>query len=98
MPGFPAAERDLSLVVEEGLQIGEILEEIKRLGKGLVRNVELFDLFRGGRVPKGQKGVAFRMTYQSLERTLLSEEVQRLHETVAREVSKKFGASFQNVK
>lgn len=98
LPRFPAVERDLSLAVEEGLQMGEIREEIKRLGKGLVRNVELFDLFRGGRIPKGQKGVAFRMTYQSLERTLLSEEVQRLHETLAGEISKKFGASFQNAK
>ncbi len=92
---FPSAQRDLSLVVDESVKVGEIAGEAERLGKGFVRRVELFDLFRGGRIPKGKKNLAFRLSYQSLERTLLSEEVQRLHEEIARELIKKFQGAFQ---
>ncbi len=94
-PRYPAVERDLSVVVEEAVPVGEVVGFIKERGEGLIRHIELFDLFRGGRIPKGQKNLAFRLTYQSLERTLLSEEVQRLHEKIAAELARKFRAVFQ---
>jgi len=95
IPRFPAVERDLSIVVEDSVTMQEIAHQIERLGKGLVRRVDLFDLFRGGRIPKGQKNLAFRVTYQSLEKTLLSEDIQRLHEAIASEIAEKFQAAFQ---
>lgn len=95
IPRYPSVERDLSLVVGERVSAREILEEIKRLGKGWVWRVELFDFFRGGRISKGQKNLAFRIRYQSLERTLLSEEVQQLHNSIAAEIARKFQAAFQ---
>ena len=95
IPRFPAVERDLALIVDETVRAGEIAKEIKERGKGLIRQVELFDLFRGGRIPKGKKNIAFRIVYQSLERTLLSEEVQQLHNRIAADVIQKFQALFQ---
>ncbi len=95
IPRFPAVERDVSLVVDETVPSQEIVSEVKRLGKGLVREITLFDLFRGGRIPKGKKNLAFRVTYQSPERTLLSEEIQRIHDEIASELAQKFGAGFQ---
>lgn len=95
IPRFPPVERDLSLVVSDAVKVDELVRHIERLGKDLVRKIELFDLFRGGRIAKGQKNVAFRITYQSRERTLLSEEIGRLHEAIAAEMVKHFGAQFQ---
>jgi phenylalanyl-tRNA synthetase beta chain len=95
IPRFPAVERDLSLVVPESFKSQEVVIEIERLGRGLVRRVTLFDLFRGGRIPPGRKNLAFRVTYQSAERTLLSEEIQKLHTEIAESLAKKFGAGFQ---
>ena len=95
LPRFPAIGRDLSVIVDEKVTVGEISDFIAHLGKGLIRAADLFDLFRGGRIPAGQKNLAFRLTYQSLERTLLSEEIQKLHEGIAAEVAKKFQARFQ---
>ncbi len=95
IPRFPPMERDLSVVVEESVKLSELVSQIEQLGQGLVRNVELFDLFRGGRVPKGEKNVALRITYQSPDKTLLSDEIQKLHDSIASEVAKKFKASFQ---
>lgn len=95
IPRYPAVMRDVSIGVDESVSAEEVMSEIRHLGKGLIRRIELFDLFRGGRIPRGQKNLAFRITYQSLERTLLSEEVQRLHDTIAFEIAKKFKAAFQ---
>lgn len=95
VPRFPGIERDLSLQVSESVHAETIAQDIREMGKGLLTKVEVFDLFQGGRVPKGHKNLAFRLIYQSLERTLVSEEVNSLHTRIADTVVKKYQASFQ---
>ncbi len=94
-PRYPAIERDLSLVVKESVKGGELISEIRGMGQGLIQGVELFDLFKGKRVPEGYKNLAFRLIYQSAERTLVSEEVQSLHDTIAKTLVQKYQAAFQ---
>lgn len=96
VPRYPATERDLSLVVAESVHSGTVEQDILQLGKGLIRRVEVFDLFCGGRVPQGHKNLAYRILYQSLERTLVSEEIQRLHSEIAEQIAKKYQATFQS--
>lgn len=95
-PKYPAIERDLSLVVKEAVKSGELMSEIRGLGQGLIRDVMLFDLFRGKRVPDGFKNLAFRIIYQSADRTLVSEEVQKIHDKIAQTLVQKYQASFQS--
>ncbi len=94
-PKYPAIERDLSLVVKESVKSGDLTGEIRGLGQGLIREVMLFDLFRGKRVPEGYKNLAFRIVYQSAERTLVSGEAQEIHDQIARTLVQKYQASFQ---
>ncbi len=94
-PKYPAIERDLSLVVKESVKGGDLISEIRGMGQGLIREVELFDLFRGKRVPEGCKNLAFRIIYQSAERTLVSDEVQKLHDRIAQTLVQKHQAAFQ---
>ena len=94
-PRYPAIERDLSLVVKTSVKGGDLMAEIRGMGQGLIREVTLFDLFRGKRVPEGYKNLAFRIIYQSVERTLVSDEVQKLHEKIAATLVQKYQASFQ---
>jgi len=94
-PKYPAIERDLSIVVKESVKSGDLTGEIRGLGQGLIREVILFDLFRGKRVPEGYKNLAFRVVYQSPERTLVSDEVQKVHEKIAQTLVQKYQASFQ---
>ena len=89
-------ERDLSVQVAETVHAGIIADDIQRLGGDLLTHVEVFDLFQGGKVPKGRKNLAFRMIYQSLDRTLVSDEVQQIHTKIAAEIAKKYQAAFQS--
>lgn len=95
-PRYPAIERDLSLVVRDSVKGGDLISEIRGMGQDLIRDVELFDLFRGKRVPEGCKNLAFRIIYQSAERTLVSDEVQALHDRIAQTLVQKYQASFQS--
>lgn len=94
-PKYPAIERDLSIVVKEAVTCADLAGEIRAMGGGLIRQVELFDLFRGKRVPEGCKNLAFRVVYQSPERTLVSDEVQKVHDRIAATLVEKYKASFQ---
>ncbi len=96
LPRFPSVERDFAFLVADSVKSAALEKEIRQMGEGLVSRVELFDLFTGGRVPKGYKNLAFRVTYQSSEKTLVSEEIQKLHSSIAEKIMKKFQAAFQH--
>jgi phenylalanyl-tRNA synthetase beta chain len=93
---YPAIERDISLVVPEAVNSGTVVKDILDAGKDLIARVEVFDLFRGNRIPKGFKNLAYRIIYQSLEKTLISEDIQKLHTEIADKLVKKYQASFQS--
>jgi len=92
---YPSIKRDLSAVLPENIKAAEVVNEIKSLGGLLVTQVEIFDIFTGGRIPPGSKSISFRITYQASDRTLISEEIQDLHSIIGKAVVDKFQASFQ---
>lgn len=92
IPRYPAVERDIALVVDEQVRADDLRACIVELGKNLTRKIELFDVFRGGKLPPGKKSIAFRIFYQSSERTLEAREVNELHFFVADTLNKRFKA------
>ncbi|PIZ69006.1 MAG: phenylalanine--tRNA ligase subunit beta [Candidatus Portnoybacteria bacterium CG_4_10_14_0_2_um_filter_44_20] len=68
---YPAIVRDLSLLVQPQTKIDQVLDIIENIGGALIIDTELFDVYEKG----GQKGLAFRIIYQSNERTLTDVEV-----------------------
>lgn len=95
IPKYPAMERDLSMMVPEKVHCGQVIEDIRQEGGDLVKNVSLFDLFEGGRIPKGFKNFSYRLTYLSPDRTLTSEEIDTLHTRIAKNLAAKYQAQFQ---
>lgn len=92
---FPPIKRDLSVTVPVETKAADVITLITSRGQGLIRSVDIFDLFEGGRIPKGYKSLGFSVTYQSSEKTLVSDEIQALHQKIADEVAKSFQATFQ---
>jgi phenylalanyl-tRNA synthetase beta chain len=77
LPPFPAVERDLALVVPDRLSAEAVESAIRTRGGALLRDVGLFDLYRGKGVPEGHRSLAYRLRFVSHERTLTDEEVDR---------------------
>jgi phenylalanyl-tRNA synthetase beta chain len=82
LPKFPSIYRDLSLVVDDDLEVEKVTEAIWNFHEPFIDEVNLFDVYRGDPIPSGKKGVSYRIRYQSNDRTLTDEEVNRYHETV----------------
>jgi phenylalanyl-tRNA synthetase beta chain len=79
MSRFPWVSRDIAFVAPEALTFEEIYDRIKKLGGELVQEVILFDVYFGEQIERGNKGLACKIIYQSMEKTLRDKEVNSLH-------------------
>jgi phenylalanyl-tRNA synthetase beta chain len=79
VPRFPAALRDVAVIVDEDVPAERVAAEVRAAGGDLLRNVRLFDLYRGESIPAGKKSLAYALTYQAEDRTLTDKEVDRAH-------------------
>jgi phenylalanyl-tRNA synthetase beta chain len=77
LPQYPAVERDLALIVPDGVPAQAVLDAIGSRGGGLLEEVALFDHYRGEGVPAGARSVAFGLRFRSPDRTLKDKEVDR---------------------
>ena len=74
LPKFPAVTRDIAVVCEEAVTVGALDECIRKAAKGLLKEVKLFDIYRGKGVDEGKKSVAFNLILRADDRSLTAEE------------------------
>ena len=74
LPKFPAVARDIAVVCNEAVTVGQLEEAIRKGARGLLKEVELFDIYRGANIPEGKKSVAFSLTLRADDRSLTAEE------------------------
>jgi len=79
---FPAAIRDLAILVPREILVQEVLNKIEVAGRDLIRDVDLFDIYEGENLPEGKKNLAFHIVYQSETRTLSSKEIEKTHQKI----------------
>src|SRR5215217_3181251 len=87
----PAVARDLAVLVEERLPVGEMLDAIYALSSFMLTEARVFDVYEGSQVPQGQKSVAFAFTFQG-EKTLTDEEVDGEVGRIVVRLEDEFGA------
>ena len=88
---FPAVEKDLAFVVPKTLRAQEIQKEITKTGGTLLTDVKVVDLYEGEALGADQRSLAFRMKFQSPERTLADDEVLKLVQQIIEAVSSRLG-------
>jgi phenylalanyl-tRNA synthetase beta chain len=74
LPRFPAMTRDIAVVCDAAVTIATLTNCIARGAKGLLRDVQLFDIYTGSPIPEGKKSVAFSLTLRADDRTLTDAE------------------------
>ena len=89
---MPAVRRDYAFIVAENTPAGAILESLKTAVPGFVREVEVFDQYRGKGVDPGQKSLALRIVMQDTDRTLTDSEVEAVMVFVREHINQKFQA------
>ena len=74
LPKFPAVTRDIAVVCDASVTVGELEDAIRKGAKGLLKDVALFDVYTGVGIAPGKKSVAFNLTLRSDDRSLTAEE------------------------
>jgi phenylalanyl-tRNA synthetase beta chain len=93
IPRFPAIYRDITLIVDRGIETQTVLEAVENFNENLIEHLRLFDVFEGDPIAAGQKSVSFRITYRSPEKTLEDEDVNVLHKSITDRLLKAFDAT-----
>ncbi len=70
LPKYPAVSRDIAVVCNEELTVAQLEACIRQAGGKLLREVRLFDIYRGKGIDAGKKSVAFSLTLRAEDRTL----------------------------
>ena len=93
---FPAASRDVAVIVKADESAAAVASEIKKIASQKLKNAgfelesaELFDTYSGKGVDEGFKSLAFALSFRSPEKTLQTDEVNKVFEAVCAELGKK---------
>jgi phenylalanyl-tRNA synthetase beta chain len=93
IPRFPSTARDITVIVDQDVESGRLLDTVAQFGEKLVEDLYLFDVFAGDPIPAGKKSVSFRIVYRSAERTLEDETVNAIHHHLTHRLITEFGAA-----
>jgi len=95
VPEFPPVLEDLALVVDESLPAERVAELIRRTAGKVVRDVRLFDVYRGEKIGAGKKSLAYSLTYQASDKTLSDKDVAGLRAHILRRLEQELGAKLR---
>lgn len=87
---YPASDRDIAFYAGRDVAVSDLKRTIVKAGGKLLESVELFDEYKGDRVPEGQRSLAFRLVYRADDRTLKDEDVDPVHQKVREALTEKF--------
>jgi len=95
---YPSIIRDLSLLVPREVSAESVSSTILSEGNEFLKGVRLFDVYEGKNIPQEVKSLAFTLEYQSHQRTLSSEEIQKEHMRIAQVLQEKYNAQLPTPK
>ncbi len=93
---YPDIVKDVAFVVAKEITCEDILKVIKMNGGKLLKDVKVFDLYEGEHVESGKKSIAYSLTFNSVERTLLDSEIDVLFRNIIEKVKNKFDAEIRD--
>lgn len=93
---YPGAYRDISLVVDKNIQVGDINKLI--LQNKLVSESSLVDLYFGKGIPEDKKSVMFSLVFESGKGTLTSNQIEKSLNQMIKKIERKFGAYLRSSK
>ena len=92
LPKYPAVTRDLAILCREEVTVGEAEAVITQAAGKLLRNIRLFDVYRGTGVPEGKKSLAFSLELRADDRTLTDTDSETVTKNVLDALENQLGA------
>jgi phenylalanyl-tRNA synthetase beta chain len=92
---YPAVRQDLAFVVAEEVLAGALVDAARAAAGPELREMRIFDVYRGGQIPGGKKSIAFSVVFQSPERTLSDDDAREVRERIVTALGTQFGAELR---
>ena len=95
LPKYPAVSRDLALVCDEEVTVAQAEKIIADAAGKLLRDVQLFDIYRGVGVPAGKKSMAFSLELRADDRTLTDADSEAVTNKILAALAEKLNATLR---
>lgn len=92
---FPAVGRDIAIIVDEEVEVGNIEKIIQKRAKKSLESLKLFDVYRNEKLGQNKKSVAYELSFRSTERTLTDDEISNIMNQIISDLEKEVGASLR---
>ena len=92
---FPNVKRDFALLVDNAVTFEDLKNAAMQTEKGLLKQVNLFDVYTGSKLPKGKKSYALSFTLQDEKKTLTDKQIDKIMAKLQKKFEKDYGASLR---
>jgi phenylalanyl-tRNA synthetase beta chain len=92
---LPQMRRDLAVVIDEGVTLSTLAERVTLAASSLLRDLRVFDVYRGPGLEPGRKSVALGLIFQDISRTLTDDDIERLMVSVKADLRENLNARFR---
>ena len=96
IPKYPAVERDIALVVDEDIEVGQIESIISKKAKNILEKAELFDVYRSEKLGQNKKSIAYELIFRAPDRTLTDDKIKNTMEVITKELQATLGAELRS--
>lgn len=83
------------MLLDESVSYADLYKSSFKAGKKLLKQVTLFDVYRGDKIPEGKKQYALGFVLQDLEKTLTDEDVERIMKKLLSTFQNEYGATLR---
>ena len=95
VPKYPAVERDIAIIVDEKVEVGQIEKIITKKSKKWLEEAKLFDIYRDEKIGENKKSVAYSLLFRDKNKTLSDEDINATMENIINELEKILGAELR---
>ncbi|MGB0892400.1 MAG: phenylalanine--tRNA ligase subunit beta, partial [Flavobacteriaceae bacterium] len=95
LPKFPAVKRDLALLIDNKVEFKEIYNLAYQSEKNLLKEVDLFDVYEGDKLPEGKKSYAVSFVLQDENKTLADKQIDKIMQKLQATFEKNVGAELR---
>ncbi len=93
---FPSVKRDLALLIDKSVSYVDLYASVHQLNLNWVKNMQLFDVYEGDKLPEGKKSYAMSFILQNEEKTLSDVEIEKTMNELIRNFQQNFNAELRN--
>ena len=92
---FPAVRRDLSMLINQNVRFEDLRRIAIKTEKALLKEVNVFDVYQGDKLPEGKKSYALSFTLQDEQKTLEDKQIDAIMQKLIANFGKEAGAEIR---